>query len=77
MCGIAGFFYFSGHSPDNAAGLLHGMSDLIKHRGPDGQGLFEQDGVGLVHRRLAIVDLQTGNQPMASPDGRLQVVFNG
>lgn len=77
MCGIAGFFHFSGHSPDNAAGLLHGMSALMKHRGPDGQGIFEQNGVGLVHRRLAIIDLQTGNQPMASPDGRLQVVYNG
>ncbi|SPF50170.1 putative Asparagine synthetase (glutamine-hydrolyzing) 1 [Syntrophobacter sp. SbD1] len=77
MCGIAGFFYFSGRSPDNAAGLLHGMSDLMKHRGPDGQGLFSQNGVGLVHRRLAIIDLQTGNQPMVSADGRLQVVYNG
>jgi asparagine synthase (glutamine-hydrolysing) len=77
MCGIAGFLYFSGRSPDNAASLLYGMSDLMKHRGPDGQGIFQQDGVGLVHRRLAIIDLQTGNQPMASGDGRLQVIFNG
>jgi asparagine synthase (glutamine-hydrolysing) len=77
MCGIAGFLYFSGHSPDNAVGLLHGMSDLMKHRGPDGQGIFQQNGVGLAHRRLAIIDLQSGNQPMASPDGRLQVIYNG
>lgn len=77
MCGIAGFFYFTGRSPDNAVDLLHGMSDLMKHRGPDGRGLFVQDGIGLAHRRLAIIDLQTGDQPMSSPDGRLHIIFNG
>jgi asparagine synthase (glutamine-hydrolysing) len=77
MCGIAGFFFFSGHTPCDSLGLLHRMSSVMNHRGPDGHGYFHDQGVGLAHRRLAIIDLATGNQPMASPDGRLQIVYNG
>ena len=54
------------------------MLDRIRHRGPDGQGFYLADGVGLGHVRLAIVELSTaGHQPMKSPDGRYTLVYNG
>ena len=53
------------------------MRDSIFHRGPDGEGLFVEQGIGLGHRRLSIVDVERGAQPMASDDGRLQLIFNG
>jgi asparagine synthase (glutamine-hydrolysing) len=53
------------------------MRDTMVHRGPDGEGLFCEPGVGLGHRRLSIVDVARGAQPMASDDGRLQLIFNG
>jgi len=80
MCGIAGIFHFSGHgsaSPTDERAPIEDMCSIMAHRGPDGYGFFRADGIDLAHRRLAIIDLQTGAQPMASPDGRLQVVFNG
>ncbi|MGV3548711.1 asparagine synthase (glutamine-hydrolyzing) [Rhizobium sp.] len=73
MCGIAGYF---GQVSD-ATSLLAGMSDSIAHRGPDGSGASIFAGAGLAHRRLAIVDLAQGAQPMASADGRLTISFNG
>lgn len=72
MCGIAGFIG-GGDQKD-----LKKMTDLLFHRGPDDEGLFLQDGVGLGHRRLSIIDLtQNGHQPMFSSDKRVVVVFNG
>ena len=53
------------------------MTDLLRHRGPDAEGYFLEDGIGLGFRRLAIIDLSGGRQPMANEDGALQVVFNG
>ncbi|HEX3160769.1 MAG TPA: hypothetical protein VHQ45_19770, partial [Gemmatimonadaceae bacterium] len=53
------------------------MRDTLVHRGPDGAGAYLDDGIALGHRRLSIVDLAHGAQPMASDDGRLQVVYNG
>jgi asparagine synthase (glutamine-hydrolysing) len=73
MCGIAGYF---GHVPDGAK-LLAGMADAIAHRGPDGQGVSSWPNAGLAHRRLAIVDLQNGQQPMLSENGRFAISFNG
>ena len=76
MCGLAGLFHFSGaRVPD--PGLLHRMTDAMHHRGPDGEGFHLEPGVALGHRRLAIVDLAGGVQPMASPDGGLLISFNG
>jgi asparagine synthase (glutamine-hydrolysing) len=76
MCGISGFA-----TPDpNAAidrQLLENMTDLLTHRGPDGSGFLVGPGVGLGMRRLSIVDLETGDQPIGSEDGRIQVVCNG
>jgi len=76
MCGIAGIITHEG-KPAERSRLVE-MSGKIAHRGPDGDGIWVQDSVGFVHRRLAIVDLsESGAQPMASPDGRYHIVFNG
>lgn len=71
MCGIAGMAGFS----DPA--LLRRMTGLIAYRGPDDDGFYEDAQVGLGHRRLSIIDLSTGHQPMTSDDGRSVIVFNG
>ncbi len=73
MCGIAGFI----GSGDRA--VLRRMTDAIVHRGPDAEGLWceEKAGVFLGHRRLSIIDLAGGTQPMWTADGMLSVVFNG
>ena len=76
MCGIAGFTHFGGRPPEALATLV-AMCRAIAHRGPDGQGVFQDQAVSLGHRRLAIIDLATGDQPMANEDGAVQVVFNG
>ncbi len=75
MCGIAGIRSFTGETPDRAA--LTAMADTLAHRGPDASGFWVGDGVGLAHRRLSIIDLEGSPQPMASPDGRWHLVFNG
>lgn len=75
MCGIAGIFDQSGE-PVNRE-LLDRMTSIIQHRGPDGSGQFIDREVGLGHRRLSIIDLAAGAQPMTNEDGQLQVVFNG
>ena len=77
MCGICGIALApnSGRRLDPA--LVERMRDTIAHRGPDGVGLHVDGPVGLGHRRLSIVDVAHGAQPMASDDGRLQIVFNG
>ena len=74
MCGIAGFINARAEA-DGA--VLQGMLTRIAHRGPDGQGVFVQGRAALGHRRLAIIDLDGGPQPMFNEDGRLAVVFNG
>lgn len=81
MCGIAGWIERAASCPDRT--VLTAMTDAIAHRGPDGSGHYQgetADGawrVGLGHRRLAIIDLEGGVQPMLSADGRLALVFNG
>jgi asparagine synthase (glutamine-hydrolysing) len=80
MCGIAGFV-LSETLPDTER-RLQAMGDSIRHRGPDGEGFFrcptESGGtVGLAHRRLAIIDLSTGDQPMAHAEAGVTLVFNG
>jgi asparagine synthase (glutamine-hydrolysing) len=76
MCGIAGVFYADQHR-DVPPARLAAMSGAIAHRGPDGDGTFHAPSVGLVHRRLSIIDLAGGSQPLGNEDGRIQVVFNG
>jgi asparagine synthase (glutamine-hydrolysing) len=81
MCGIAG--YFSTRAHDDLSQSLRRMTAAISHRGPDDVGYFESttaDGgvrVGLGHRRLSIIDLSTGHQPLGNADGSVQIVFNG
>ena len=67
MCGIAGIMTAEGYAPDGV--ILTALQAALAHRGPDGTGQYLGDDVGLAHARLAIIDLQTGNQPIQSPDG--------
>jgi asparagine synthase (glutamine-hydrolysing) len=76
MCGIAGQYCPDGKAPDSD--LLAAMGERLAHRGPDGQGMKICGSTGLVHRRLAIIDLtDEGLQPMTNEDGTLWLVFNG
>src|SRR5437773_6912977 len=76
MCGICGIVNFSGTKPVDGH-LLERMNDAQAHRGPDDQGYFIEDNVGLGHRRLSIIDLSGGRQPIFNEDGSVVVVFNG
>ena len=73
MCGIVGFV----GARDDARDILQAMMDLIAHRGPDGQGQFVEGPAALGQRRLSIIDLEGGRQPMYNEDENLVVVFNG
>lgn len=75
MCGIAGIIDFKGNRPDED--LVRGMTDTMAHRGPDDKGYFFDNHVGLGHRRLSIIDIKTGHQPMDNEDGTIVIVFNG
>lgn len=76
MCGIAGLLYADRDRPVEP-GVLKAMGDAIAHRGPDAEGFWAEPGIGLAHRRLSIIDLAGGDQPIANEDGSIQVVFNG
>ena len=75
MCGIAGYLTSDGAAPNRA--VLKSMCDQIVHRGPDAYGSLVDGPVALGHRRLSIIDLTTGDQPVANEDGSIQVMFNG
>ena len=75
MCGICGIYNLDGRPVQEDE--LQAMNRTLVHRGPDGEGVYVSGAIGLGHRRLSIIDLETGDQPMASPDGSVQVVFNG
>jgi asparagine synthase (glutamine-hydrolysing) len=77
MCGINGIAFSSRSGRSVEAGVLKRMRDVITHRGPDDEGLYLSPMVGLGHRRLSIVDVAAGHQPMTNEDGRLHIVFNG
>ncbi|OMH24382.1 asparagine synthase (glutamine-hydrolyzing) [Tersicoccus phoenicis] len=72
MCGIAGYYGF-GEDRD----LLGAMSQCIVHRGPDGEGYATEGQVGLAHRRLSIIDVAHGQEPMYSADGQVVLIYNG
>ncbi|MBN8279086.1 MAG: amidotransferase 1, exosortase A system-associated [Gammaproteobacteria bacterium] len=76
MCGIAGIIDLGNRTPVNEA-LLRAMNDRLSHRGPDGSGVHLEPGIGLAHRRLSIVDLAAGHQPMYNEDNSVCIVFNG
>lgn len=76
MCGIAGIFHLETAKPVDPARVAL-MTDTMVHRGPDGSGVWTAPGVGLGHRRLSIIDLGGGAQPMLTPDESLAVTYNG
>ncbi|MCB0117775.1 MAG: asparagine synthetase B, partial [Anaerolineales bacterium] len=76
MCGICGMAASRGGPPISHE-VLKKMNDIIAHRGPDEDGFFVNDKVGLASRRLSIIDLAGGTQPIPNEDGSMQIVFNG
>ncbi|MEZ5306504.1 MAG: asparagine synthase (glutamine-hydrolyzing) [Pyrinomonadaceae bacterium] len=77
MCGINGIAIPSKHRREVDTGLLARMRDVLEHRGPDDAGMLVERNIGLGHRRLSIVDVAHGHQPMSSGDGRVSIVYNG
>jgi asparagine synthase (glutamine-hydrolysing) len=77
MCGIAGILDLSGEGRSAPAGALRAMADAIYHRGPDEDGFLERPGVAFASRRLSIVGLADGRQPIHDESGAISVVFNG
>ncbi|MGH2921307.1 MAG: asparagine synthase (glutamine-hydrolyzing), partial [Gaiellaceae bacterium] len=75
MCGICGLVSLNGEAVDRS--VLEGMSATLTHRGPDSEGVFVENGTGIAARRLAIIDLETGDQPLSNEDGSVTVVQNG
>ncbi len=75
MCGIAGFLMRGGGRAEER--WIRAMGAALVHRGPDGEGYFIEQGTALGHRRLSVIDLETGAQPMTNEDGSLVIVFNG
>ena len=76
MCGICGIFE-PGRETAIDACVVKKMADTIRHRGPDDDGYYCAPGVGLGHRRLSIIDLEGGHQPLSNEDGSIWIVFNG
>src|SRR5256885_8707059 len=81
MCGIPGFVESSAtpvpYTRDGSRALVHRMCDVIRHRGPDDEGIWVDEGVALGMRRLSIIDLSTGQQPIHNEDRTVWTVFNG
>ena len=76
MCGIVGILAKSQISEGHKV-LLKKMADVLVHRGPDGEGFYFDQSIGLAHRRLSIIDLEGGKQPLSNEDGTIWVTFNG
>src|SRR5271168_2254678 len=76
MCGICGKFEFDLQARVSPA-LVKAMADTISHRGPDDEGYYRSGPLGLGFRRLSIIDLNTGHQPISNEDGTVWIVFNG
>ena len=76
MCGLVGIFDSKNTSAIDVK-LLNKMNDTLSHRGPDGDGIFTAPGIGLGHRRLSIIDLSGGTQPMFDREGNIALVYNG
>jgi asparagine synthase (glutamine-hydrolysing) len=76
MCGIAGVY--SGSNDQSKLSSIKGMTDCLKHRGPNAEGIYQDKNIALGHRRLSIIDLsEIANQPMSDPSGRYTIIFNG
>ena len=75
MCGIAGIFYRDGRRPTE--NMLRSVGNAMRHRGPDDDGVFLHEAFGMVHRRLSIIDLNTGQQPIFNETGSVVTILNG
>ena len=73
MCGIVGFV----SNAKSKKRIIKNMADRIKHRGPDDESYFISDEIALAHRRLAIIDIENGKQPMFNDDNTYCIIFNG
>jgi asparagine synthase (glutamine-hydrolysing) len=76
MCGICGIFEPERETAVEQA-VLKSMADRLRHRGPDDEGFYTAPGIGLAHRRLSIIDLAGGHQPLSNEDGSVWIAFNG
>lgn len=76
MCGIAGILHFDRNRPIDRSSIRK-MTDVLAHRGPDGEGYYIKENLAFGHRRLSIIDLHSGDQPMFSDDKSVVIVFNG
>jgi asparagine synthase (glutamine-hydrolysing) len=76
MCGICGI-YEPGREAAIGTAILKPMADCLRHRGPDDEGFYSAPGVGLAFRRLAIIDVKGGHQPLSNEDGTIWIAFNG
>ncbi|MCX5686714.1 MAG: asparagine synthase (glutamine-hydrolyzing), partial [Candidatus Omnitrophica bacterium] len=76
MCGICGYIHLDKSKRPNEA-VLKNMMETLRKRGPDDEGVYLKDNVALGHRRLSIIDLETGHQPMSNEDGSITIVYNG
>jgi asparagine synthase (glutamine-hydrolysing) len=77
MCGICGIVAVGNTDPTISREILEGMNQSIRHRGPDDDGFYVSDHIGLASRRLSIIDLKSGKQPITNEDGKIWIVFNG
>ena len=78
MCGINGFIQFQGsYSPGSMKDIVHRMNERIIHRGPDSEGLYADETCALGMRRLAVIDVDNGSQPIWNADRTMMIVFNG
>lgn len=75
MCGITGIYYRNGNAADSD--ILKRMTAELAHRGPDEEGFYHKGSIGFGHRRLSIIDLSTGQQPLSNEDGTIWICFNG
>jgi asparagine synthase (glutamine-hydrolysing) len=76
MCGISGIYHYDNEEPVSER-ILRRMTDVLDHRGPDDEGFYLTPRAGLGHRRLSIIDLSGGHQPIFNEDGTVAIVFNG
>ena len=78
MCGIAGWINLENNRGANQSeAVLHSMCERMKHRGPDSEGLWTDETVALGMRRLSVIDLETGDQPVFNEDRSVIVMMNG
>ena len=77
MCGIAGFFNYASTTTETSPEILQQMTRSLAHRGPDEEGYVQEKLWGFGHRRLQVIDLEGGKQPMVSQDRKITLAYNG